>query len=374
MMSISTMARSGVFSTISIASLPVVAVSTCMPRRSSTLLKREDVARVVVDQQHGAADQILVRAVEPLEHALLLGRQVGDDAMQEQRGLVEQPLRRLDALHHDAARHGVQLRVLLGRQLAAGEHHDRHVGRATSSRLISSSTSKPVMSGRRRSSTTQSYCCSRRLVSALAAGAGGVDLDVVVAEQLADAHLLGRIVLDHEQPLAARLGVLLDPRDRGLDALGGGRLGDERERAARQRMLAVLVERDDLHRDVAGERILLELAQHRPAEHVGQEHVERHRGRLELLGEIERVDAAHRDQHLEAVVAREVHDDARVMRVVLDDQQDAVARLDLEPVVRDLLGRAFRPAARYSLLFSTRAGASGATRTASDGPTYFSGR
>ena len=58
--------------------------------------------------------QVLVGAVEPLQHALLLGRQVGDHAVQEQRGLVEQPLRRFDALDHDAARHGVQLRVLLG--------------------------------------------------------------------------------------------------------------------------------------------------------------------------------------------------------------------------------------------------------------------
>ena len=73
----------------------------------------EDVAGVVIDQQHGAADQILVGAVEPLEHALLLGRQVGDDAMQEQRGFVEQTLGRFDPLHHDAACHGVQLGVFL---------------------------------------------------------------------------------------------------------------------------------------------------------------------------------------------------------------------------------------------------------------------
>ena len=67
--------------------------------------QREDVARVVVDEQHRLADQILVGAVQPLEHALLFGGQVGDDAVQEQRGLVEQPLRRFDALDDDAARH-----------------------------------------------------------------------------------------------------------------------------------------------------------------------------------------------------------------------------------------------------------------------------
>ena len=50
--------------------------------------------------------------------------------------------------------------------------------------------------------------------SASGAGAGGDDLDVVVAEQLADAQLLGRVVLDHQQPLAARLRVVLDLRQR----------------------------------------------------------------------------------------------------------------------------------------------------------------
>ena len=124
---------------------------------------------------------------------------------------------------------------------------------------------------------------------------------------------------------------------RGADAFGRRRLVDEGERAARQRVLAVLVERDDLHRNVPGQRIVLELAQHGPAEHVGQEHVERDRGRLELLGELERLGAARRDQHLEALVAGEIDQHARIMRVVLDDQQDGVAGLEIEPVVRHLL-------------------------------------
>ena len=92
-------------------------------------------------------------------------------------------------------------------------------------------------------------------------------------------------------------------------------------------MLAVLVQRDDLHRDVPRQRIVLELAQHGPAQHVRQEHVERDRRRLELLGEIQRFGAARGDQHLEALVAREIDQHARVMRIVLDDQEDGVARL-----------------------------------------------
>ena len=137
------------------------------------------------------------------------------------------------------------------------------------------------------------------------------------------------IVLDDQQAFLARLGEFLDARERLVDAFARGRLVDEGEGAARETVLAVLVERDDLYRDMPGERILLELAEHVPAQHVGQEHVERHRGRLILLGEIERIVAAHRQQRLEALVARQIDQDARVMRIVLDDQQDGVAGLEM---------------------------------------------
>ena len=102
-------------------------------------------------------------------------------------------------------------------------------------------------------------------------------------------------------------------------------------------MLAVFVQGDDLHRDVPRQRIMLELAQHRPAQHVRQEHVERNRRRLILLGEIERLGAAGGDQHLESLVAREIDQHPRIMRVVLDDQEDRVARLQVEPVIGQLL-------------------------------------
>jgi len=114
------------------------------------------------------------------------------------------------------------------------------------------------------------------------------DLDVAVVQKLLDAHLLGGVVFDQQQPLAPRLCVFLDLRQCRADAFGGGRLADERERAAGEGMLAVFVQRDDLDRDVPRQRIVLELAEHGPTQHVRQEHVERYRGGLELLGEIER--------------------------------------------------------------------------------------
>ena len=53
----------------------------------------------------------------------------------------------------------------------------------------------------------------------------------------------------------------------------------------REPVLALFLQRDDLHRDVARGRVELELVEHRPAEHVGQEDIERDRGRAELPGQ-----------------------------------------------------------------------------------------
>ena len=67
-----------------------------------------------------------------------------------------------------------------------------------------------------------------------------------------------------------------------FEVLGRRRLDQIRERAVRQAVLALLLDREHLHRDVARRRIELEVVEHRPAEHVGQEDVERDRGRQVL--------------------------------------------------------------------------------------------
>ena len=165
-----------------------------------------------------------------------------------------------------------------------------------------SSTSKPDMSGSFRSSTTQSTWSRAQLRERLGPGFRGADLDVLVAQQLGDALALVLIVLDEQQALAPRSRVALDAREGLLESLGGGGLLHERKRAAREAVMPVLVERHDLHGNVPGRRILLELAQDRPAEHVGQEDVERNRGRMMLARERQRLGAAARDQHLESLV------------------------------------------------------------------------
>ena len=65
--------------------------------------------------------------MQAVEHLLLFRRKIGDNPMQEQRRLIEQPLRRFDALHHHAARQSVQASVFFRGQFLSGEHHDRQV-------------------------------------------------------------------------------------------------------------------------------------------------------------------------------------------------------------------------------------------------------
>ena len=106
MMSIRTIASSGVCSISSIASLPVVAVNVHAAAFQHAR-QREDVARVVVDEENRAADQIFVRLLSRSSMRCFSARKVGDDAMQKQGRLIEQPLRRFNPLDYDATRHRV---------------------------------------------------------------------------------------------------------------------------------------------------------------------------------------------------------------------------------------------------------------------------
>ncbi len=247
--------------------------------------------------------------MQALNHALLFGRQIGDHAVQEQCGLVEQAFGRFHALDHDRARHGVQPRVFLRRKLAAGEHHDRQVHQ----RRLLSDLLQHVEAGHIGQAQVEHHAIDQLLAQQnerLLAGFRRHDVDIVAAQQLRDAEPLGGVVLDHQQAAATRRGEILDARERLLQSVGAGRLAQEGERAARQTVLAILIESNDLHRDVARRGVLLELAQHAPAQHVGQENIERDGGGLVFARQRQRLGAPMRHQRLEARTARQIDQDA----------------------------------------------------------------
>ncbi len=103
-----------------------------------------------------------------------------------------------------------------------------------------------------------------------------------MGQKFADAKPLGLVVLGDQQPLLARPHIVVDARQGGIQPLGRRRLVEVGEGAARQALLAILVHAEDLHRDVPRLECALELAEHVPAQHVGQEDVERHGHRFVL--------------------------------------------------------------------------------------------
>ena len=96
-----------------------------------------------------------------------------------------------------------------------------------------------------------------------------------MGEQLDDGLTLDVVVFDDQEPFGARRGEVLEAVEGGHEALGGGRLDEVREGAVGEAVLAFFVDRDDLHRDVPRGRVKLEIVQHGPAEHIGQEDVQR---------------------------------------------------------------------------------------------------
>jgi hypothetical protein len=100
-------------------------------------------------------------------------------------------------------------------------------------------------------------------------------------------------------------------------------------------MLALFLDRQHLHWNVPRRGIQLQVVQHRPAQHVGQEHVERDRGRTILLGEQERRLAAVGHDPLEPLVASQSEQHPSVMGIVVDNQQDGVAFIDVLAIVRN---------------------------------------
>src|SRR5579885_3402618 len=266
MMSISTIESDGVSLMMEIASAPVVAVSTFMPRRSSAL----DSAKML----RGSSSTS--RTVRPTRSSSEELSRCSICCFSGGRSVI---MRCKNSAVSSSSRSGdstpltTMLRVLFGRQFAAGKNNDRDFGK----RAVGAHPFEHFEARHVRQAQIQHDAIAWSLAQRgqrLAAGLDVDDLDIVVTKQFVDAHLLDGIVLDHQEAPLARLGEFLDARERFLDALPRGRLIDEGKGAAGEPVLPVLVERDDLHRNVPRQRVLLELAQHVPAEHVGQEHVE----------------------------------------------------------------------------------------------------
>src|SRR5205807_867445 len=82
---------------------------------------------------------------------------------------------------------------------------------------------------------------------------------------------------------------------------------------AAEAVLALVLDGQELNRDMACFGAALELSEHRPTQHVREEHIERHGARAVLVRQGERIGAGPRQQDLESPLAREIEQDAAVM-------------------------------------------------------------
>ena len=122
-------------------------------------------------------------------------------------------------------------------------------------------------------------------------------------------------------------------RNRSRAIVAGDRLGQERDGARLEGPLSRLVGRDDAHGDVPQSDVALQPFQHAPAVDVGQVEIERDGVRLILPHQRQARRAQRRHQAFHSFVAGRFEQEPRKAFVVLDDQHDLVARLDVVAVV-----------------------------------------
>ena len=165
MISISTMARLGVDSTSVMASRPVVAASTCMPRRSSTLdsakiLRASSSTSSTVRPTRSSSELLSRSSMRCFSGGRLVTMRCRNSAVSSSRRSGNStPLTTM-------------LRAIVCSLASSSADNSRPVNTTTgtsasvASARSSSKTSKPDMSGKRRSSTTQSQGSCRSSVSA----------------------------------------------------------------------------------------------------------------------------------------------------------------------------------------------------------------
>ena len=297
--------------------------------------ERKNVSRIVVHHERLAPAQRLVGIVQPREHLLFRFRQTRHDAMQEQRRFVEQTVRRLHVLEHDALGQRSQLLLLLGAQFLPGEHDDRHVAQG---RFRLHFFQKRITAHVRQAQIEHAAVelIVHQYLERVRSRADRLNFNVVVLEQFHDAVALHFVVLDDEQPLRARRDKLLDAVEAFIQPFRRRRLDRVGKRAVRKTVLALFLDGNNLNRNVPRRRIKLQIVQNCPAEHVRQENIQRDGRWQKLPRQCDCRVAARGRNRFEALVARKADKNARVMRIIFNDQQDAVARLDQIAVIGNI--------------------------------------
>ena len=122
----------------------------------------------------------------------------------------------------------------------------------------------------------------------------------------------------------------------------------------RKAMLALFLNRQHLDWNMPRRRIELQVAEDGPAQHVRKKHIERDGRRQILPCQRQRRLTPVGDDAFEAFIPRKTEKNAGVMRIVVNDQQGAVAFVNVMPVVGDEFLRFSSERGQHRLRFGDR--------------------
>ena len=113
------------------------------------------------------------------------------------------------------------------------------------------------------------------------------------------------------------------------------RLGQKSERALLERILWLLLRRDDKDWNVARRQIGFEAVEDLPAIHIRQTEIERDRRWRKLAHQLERRLPSRRRHRLEAILPRDIEQPLREIAVVLDDEHRFLPGQNVCPIIRE---------------------------------------
>ena len=96
-------------------------------------------------------------------------------------------------------------------------------------------------------------------------------------------------------------------------------------------MALVFIEGQHLYRNVPCSRVLFQVIEDGPAQHVGEKYIQGYGGGMKFAGQRESFRAPGSEQDLEAFLPGEIAQNSRVVRIVFDDQQRSIVRLQGSP-------------------------------------------
>ncbi len=154
-------------------------------------------------------------------------------------------------------------------------------------------------------------------------------------EQRVDALTQRRIVFHHEHAAHALRRARFELADRDGQFVARARLERIADRAEMQRDIGMISRGNDVNRNMARERIVLEPFEHGQARLVRQTDIEQDAVRLHLARAFDALRRAGRVHAVEIEFVREVVENVREIQIVFDDENRAIRTLAVAAIVSD---------------------------------------